>query len=218
MRHLHFTRSHALVGTLFTILSALTVIAQQGNPPAQQPVPKIRVINYGGDLRAFLGHLPRSFDVTIGFEVDPAQPNSYVKLEVYDPTIDDVCAALVKSRPNYTWRRDDRFVDVSPSEGATPFLDTIVSSFEGKEVSQSEALRELFNKAEVQAAMGRFGLTLVPAISKSNEMRNITAINGSGLSVRQILHQIATVSGARIWVFRRSGPRNQQIMIEIPTN
>jgi len=141
-----------------------------------------------------------------------------VTIEVHNPTIDDVCAALVKSRPNYTWRRDDRFVDLYPSEASTPFLNTIVSSFESKEVSQSEALRELFNKDEVQAAMGRLGLTLVPAIIKSNEVANIAAVKGNGLSVRQILHQIATASGARLWVFRRSGPGNQQITIEIPTH
>jgi hypothetical protein len=93
----------------------------------------------------------------------------------------------------------------------------VVTNFEGKQISRGEALRVLFGKPEIRAAMSRFNLELNPSVPETGETRNIDSIDGSGLTVRQILHQIAKKGGSRFWVFRRTGPANKQFTIEMPS-
>ena len=69
--------------TLLAIFCAYPPFAlgQQLAPPEPQP---LRVVVYDGDMSSLLPQLAETFNVTIGFEIDPRQPKSRIKIEVRD--------------------------------------------------------------------------------------------------------------------------------------
>jgi hypothetical protein len=216
MRQVPFTKSHLILITSITLFCSLPLVAQQTNNPPPPQVHAIRVIEYAGDLRSFLSHMPRSYNVSIGLEVDPTEPQSYVTASLQSPTIDDVLAAVVKSKPRYAWRRNDGFVDVYPIKGSTPLLDTTVNSFRVYQVTQAQAIALLFDQPEVKSAMTNMNLICAAPSSHSKAIGDKFSIDAAGLSVRQLLHQITMASGAGTWVFiRRSGPHQMSCTIEM---
>ena len=209
-----FGRSNALLIASFIFLCSSGTFAQR--TPAPEPTfPPIRWISYGGDMRAFLGHLAQSYDATIGFETDLLQPQSDISLDVKTPTIDMVIDAVVKSKPIYGWRRDGRAIDVYPNQNSSPFLETVIPSFEVSEVPKHQAVGRLFVQTEVREALERLGMSWAdyPRLEGNTESR--ITIKSQGLTVRQLLHQIASQSGARFWVFGRSGPRGEKCTFEL---
>jgi hypothetical protein len=125
--------NHRLTTGLFLCIgffcSLFTVTAQQ----AVRPTEPLRIVSYGGDLKTFLGQMPNSFDITMGFEISPLHPRSYVSFEVHDATFADMMNALVKARPEYRWRQAGKVVEVYPAIGTNPILDLTVSSFHVKD-------------------------------------------------------------------------------------
>jgi hypothetical protein len=179
------------------------VNAQRSASVGQQ----LRIVSYGGDLQTFLGQLPGFYDVTIGLEVEPSQPRSYVAFEVHNATFDDVMNAIVKAKPVYSWRKAGSVIEVYPTNGTNPLLDLTVSSFHVKDVIAVEALNQLLGLNEVQAAMN------ASQLKPQSEMFTPSTNPGSRVTIdlqkaklRDILSRIAADSGVKFWSFQRSGP------------
>jgi hypothetical protein len=205
-------KSSYVAGFRFVFLS-LTLLALIQVPSLGQEVsaqaPRIRVIDYSGDLLSLVAKLPKSFDVTIGFEVDSRQPQSYVRLAITNPTIDDVIAAIVRTNPNYTWRRHESTIEILPDNNPTPFLDAQVNSFHVKDVTAEEAVRELLKLNDVQSTLAQAGLRLAPLIDNSASSSSKISLDLVDVSFRQVLNKIAAANGLQFWVLRRIGSRNE---------
>ena len=169
---------------------------------AQQPAPpKIRVIDYHGDFTNLMAALPNAFGVTVGLELD-AQARQSVRVSLLDPTLPDVMNAIVQSSKKYTWRETNGLVEVWPTTGSNPLLETRISSFNAKDVSPSEAFDQLVNLPEVQAAIKSMNLKRrAPDVPMKTTYNNFS-VNLEGVSLRQALNKIASDSGIQIWVLR----------------
>jgi hypothetical protein len=167
----------------------------------QAPQPKVRVIEYQGDLTMLLAALPHSFGVTIGLELD-AQPHQLVRVSLLDPTLPDVMNAIVQSSKKYAWREVNGFVDVWPLTGSNPLLETRISNFNAKDLSPSQAFDQLFNLPEVQATMKAMNLKPRAPDAPTKTTYNNFSVNMEGVSLRQALSKIAQDSGIEIWILR----------------
>src|SRR5687767_10650493 len=94
------------------------VVTAQNQRPA--------VIQYDGDMAAILSKLPEVYDVTIGFEADPAQPRPKVSFYLKNPALADVLNAVTRSAPRYQWRDSGGVIEVLPSAGSSPLLDVLI--------------------------------------------------------------------------------------------
>ena len=170
---------------------------------AQQPAPRtVRTIEYNGDFTMLLAALPNTYDVTVGLELDP-QPYQRVNVSLLDATVTDVMAAIVQSSKKYQWRQTGEFIDVWPITGGNPLLETRISGFNVKDLSQSEALDQLLNLPEVQASMTTLNLKRRapdgPPVKLSSSK---FSVNLEGVSLREALNKIAQESRMEIWIFR----------------
>jgi hypothetical protein len=173
---------------------------------ASGPAPRGRVlaaIVYDGYMTGLLGHLAEEFGVNIGVETEPGQPRPSVKINLREATLQDVLDAVVQSQPAYRWRQEGDFVDVYPSKGGSPLLDTVVGNFQVNAASWEEASDALLRLPEVQSGMSAMRLS-------RREAERGTARGGEALTlylenvpVRRALHELAKRSGSHIWVFRQ---------------
>jgi hypothetical protein len=170
---------------------------------AQQPVPSaVRVIEYKGDITAVVAALPSTYGVTVGLELD-TQRYHVVGISLRDATVTDVMNAIVQSSKKYQWRQTGGFIDVWPSAGSNPLLETRISSFSVKDVSPSEAFDRLLNLPEVQANMTGWNLKRrAPDVSPTKLSSSRFSVSLEGVSLREALNKIAQESRIEIWVFR----------------
>lgn len=177
-------------------VSTSGVLAQQPTPPT------VRVIRYQGDITMILAALPNAYGVTVGLEVD-TQRYHHVGLSLLDATVTDVMNAIVQSSKKYQWRQTGGFVDVWPSAGSNPLLETRIGSFNVKDVSPSEAFDQLLNLPEVQANMTAFNLKRrAPDVSPGKLSSSRFSVNLAEVSLREALNKIAQESRIEIWIFR----------------
>ena len=202
--------SHLLVSCLVVLCPLTMVDAQQPSSQTQN----LRVVSYGGDLQTFLAHMSNTYDVTIGLEVEPSQPRSYVAFEVHEATFDDVMNAIVRAKPVYSWHKSGNVVEMYPTNGTNPLLDLTVNSYHVKNVIAVEALNQLLGLNEVQAAMS------ASQLKPQSEMFNPPTDPGSRFTIdvekaklRDILSRIAADSGVKFWSFQRSGPQSNAFSI-----
>ena len=170
---------------------------------AQQPAPPtVRTIQYDGDFTMILAALPNTYGVTVGLELD-TQRYHRVSLSLLDATVTDVMNAIVQSSKKYQWRQTGEFVDVWPITGGNPLLETRISSFNVKDLSQSEAFDQLLNLPEVQASMTALNLKRrAPDGSPGKLSSSKFSVNLEGMSLREALNKIARESRMEIWIFR----------------
>jgi hypothetical protein len=170
---------------------------------AQQPAPPtVRTIQYDGDFTMILAALPNTYGVTVGLELD-TQRYHRVSLSLLDATVTDVMNAIVQSSKKYQWRQTGGFVDVWPSAGSNPLLETRIGSFNVKDVSPSEAFDQLLNLPEVQANMTALNLKRrAPDVSPGKLRGSRFSVNLDGVSLREALNSIAHESRIEIWIFR----------------
>ena len=195
-------------------LTSFPTQGQQTVPIVEKPT-QVRIIDYGGDLLALLSQLPSSFDATMGFEVDPLQPHSYVSLNMRDATFDDILQAIVRAKPNYALRRDGRFFEVYPRERSNSFLETKLVSFQTKDVTAAEAVKQVLGLLEVQTAMRLLHLQLAPTDSSPSNTGTRISIEVRDVTLRRTLNLIAAQSDGKFWVFQRSGPRDEFFTIKL---
>ena len=177
-------------------VSMSAVVAQQPTPPT------VRVIRYEGDITMILAALPNAYGVTVGLELD-TQRYQRVEMSLLDPTVTDVMNAIVQSSKKYQWRQTGGFVDVWPSAGSNPLLETRISSFKVKDLSPSEAFDQLLNLPEVQANMTALNLKRrAPDVSAGKLSSSRFSVNLEGVSLREALNKIAQESHIDIWIFR----------------
>jgi hypothetical protein len=170
---------------------------------AQQPTPpRLRVIDYQGDMTMILAALPNPYGVTVGLELD-TQRYQHVGISLMDATLTDAMNAIVQSSKKYQWRQTGEFVNVWPLAGSNPLLDTRISSFNVKDLSPSEAFDQLFNLPEVQANMTALNLKRrVPDVSSPAKLSSRFSVNLEGVSLREALNKLAQESRIEIWIFR----------------
>jgi hypothetical protein len=190
--------------SMLLALFQVTTVGQEVSQPR-----RLRLIDYNGDLRMLVAQLPKSFDVTIGFEMDSRQPQAAARVMLTNPTVDDVIAAIVQNNPNYTWRRHSNTIEILPSNDAASFLDAQVDSFQVSEATADDAVRDLLKLNEVQAVLAQAGLRLAPLIENTKTVSTKISLDLANVSIRQVLNNIASACGSQFWVLQRVGPRNE---------
>lgn len=191
----------------FKLIAAVVVLGicavSMSGVMAQQPTPPpVRVIRFEGDMTMILAALPNTYGVTVGLELD-TQRYHHVGLSLQDATVTDVMNAIVQSSKKYQWRQTGGFVDVWPSAGSNPLLETRISSFNVKDLSPSEAFDQLLNLPEVQANMTALNLKRrAPDGSPGKLSSSRFSVNLEGVSLREALNKIAQESRIEIWIFR----------------
>lgn len=192
----------------FKLITAAVVLVICGfssvDMAQQAALPKVRVIEFQGDLRMLMAALPNSFGVTVGLELD-AQAPQLVRVSLLDPTLPDVMNAMVQSSKKYTWQEANGFVEVWPITGSNPLLETRISNFNAKDLNPSQAFDQLFNLPEVQSTMKAMNLKRRSPDVLTKTTYNNFSVNVEGVSLRQALSKIASDSGIQIWVFRSYG-------------
>jgi hypothetical protein len=170
---------------------------------AQQPAyPPVRIIKFEGDMPMILAALPNTYGVTVGLELD-TQRYHRVGVSLMDPTVSDVMNAIVQSSKKYQWRQTGAIVDVWPSAGGNPVLDTRISSFNVKDLSPSEAFDQLLSLPEVHATMTGMNLKRrALEVSPKNLSSSRFSVNLEGVTLREALNRIAQESHIDIWIFR----------------
>jgi len=163
-----------------------------------------RVIKFDGDMAFLLAHLAETFDVTIGFEVDPKQPKPQVSIFVQDATLTDTLNAIVKSAPAYQWRERNGCIEVLPLAANSPLLDTLISNFRVSEVSQEEAVNRLLGLPEVQANLRAMSLNRKEPGSAPTATRKFS-MNLESVTMRQALARIANEGPEHFWILRTFG-------------
>ena len=197
-------RLAALAAFLFIFGTSASIV--MGQKTRQVPIDKPIVIKFQGDMASLLAHLPDTYGVTIGLEIDPNKQASQVGIDLRDANLVDVLNAIVQSEPRYLWRESDGFFEVVPVTQGRTFLDTVINSFQVNEVDADEAVKQLINLPEVQAAMRTMNLSRREIKSTSPEKKGEkVSISMEGVTMRQALHKIMTESGRGFWLFRRQG-------------
>ena len=192
--------SFKLIAT--AVVLGLCTISMSGLMAQQPAPPQLRVVQYNGDMTRILAEMPNVYGVTVGLELD-TQRYQRVEMSLTDATLTDILNAIVQSSKKYQWRQTDRFVEVWPSAGGNPLLETRISRFNVKDLSALEAFDQLLNLPEVQASMTNLNLKRrAPDVSPGKVSSARFSVNLAGVSLREALNRIAQESHIEIWIFR----------------
>jgi hypothetical protein len=185
-----------------TVVLGICAVSMSGVMAQQPTPPPVRLIRFDGDMTSILAELPKVYGVTLGLELD-TQRYQRVQMSLLDATVTDVLNAIVQSSKKYQWQQTGGFVDVWPSAGSNPLLDTRINSFNVKDLSPSEAFDQLLNLPEVQANMTALNLKRrAPDVSPGKLSTSKFSVNLEGVSLREALNRIAQESHIEIWIFR----------------
>ena len=184
------------------VVLGICAVSMSGVMAQQTTLPPVRVIRYNGDMTMILAELPKVYGVTVGLELD-TQRYQRVEMSLLDPTVTDVMNAIVQSSKKYQWLQTGGFVDVWPSAGGNPLLETRISSLNVKDLSPSEAFDRLLSLPEVQANMTSLNLKRrAPDVSPGKLSSSKFSVNLEGVTLREALNRIAQESHLEIWIFR----------------
>ena len=192
---------------MFKLITAAVVLGicavSMSGVMAQQPAPStLREIRFEGDMTTILAALPSAYGVTIGLELD-THGHQRVGISVSDATVTDAMNAIVQSSKKYQWRQAGGFIEVWPSAGGNPLLDTRINSFKVKDLSPSEAFDQLLNLPEVQGSMANLNLKRqAPEKPPAKLSSSKFSVDLEGVSLREALDRIAQESRLEIWIFR----------------
>lgn len=206
MRNVGFRTAASLV-----LLLAASGASAPGARARQAPRERVLgAVVYDGDMAGFLGHLAKEFGVTVGFEAEPRLPRPRVKVSLRDATLSDVFDAVVRDQPAYRWRQDGVFVDVYPTDGASPLLDTVVGRFQVSAAGWAEARDALLSLPEVQSGMSAMRLSRREPERRAHAGGRAPERGAEpftlyleNVPVRRALHEIAKRSGSHLWVYRQ---------------
>ena len=185
-----------------TVVLGICAVSMSGVMAQEAVAPAVRAIRFNGDFTIVLAALPNAYGVTVGLEID-TQRYHKVSLSLMDPTVTDVMNAIVQSSNKYQWRQTGGFIEVWPSAGSNPLLDTRISSFNVKDVSPSQAVDQLLNSPEVQGSMTNLNLKRrAPDVSPEKWKGSRFSLSLAGVSLREALDKIAQESHLEMWIFR----------------
>jgi hypothetical protein len=194
------TKLKQIVSVLAIVLALATGISAQQNPAK---VSQLRVIKFHGDMAALLATLAQEYDVTIGLEADPKKPRSEVTLDLRDVTFHDMLNGIVQSEPRYQWRESGGCIEVLTVNSGISLMDTPISSFQVKDVSREEAIKELLSLPEVQAIAMSMNLSRrATGNPPAGAGERKVSLNLNAVTLRQALNRIIEQSGSRFWLFR----------------
>lgn len=185
------------------LLTMIFISASAGSGP-QKALDKnrLRVADFSGiELGAVLATIATDYSVTIGFEADPNNPRSPIEVRLRDVNFLQLIDGLVKADRRYEWGDQNGFIQVLPAQHGPSLLNQPIARFQVKDVSRELALNSLFGLPEVQTQAASLGLKVrTPADAARDEKLSFDL---SGVTVRQVLNQIADQSGARFWIARK---------------
>jgi len=202
--------SRLLLAQLVIVLFAITTYSQRIVPQS------LRVVDYSGDMLAFIRQLPLTFNTSFSFEIDPFEPRSNLTFHVTDATLDDVMNAIVRAKPNYTWRRNGNTIEIYPLGRANSLLETRIDAVRISNTKLKEALQRLFYSNEVNTAIANFGLRHGPIRGVEDQDKRIS-VSAADITLRQGLNQIAETSGVRFWAFELIGPNHDIVSLNFGT-
>ena len=183
------------------VVLGICAVSMSGVMAQQAPVSTLRVIRYHGGFTMALAGIPPAYGLTVGLELDTQRYHS-VTVSLQDATVTDVMNAIVQSSKKYQWRQSGVFIDVWPSAGGNPLLETRINSFNVKDLSVSDALDQLLNLPEVQQNMTDLHLKRRAPDVREKLSSSRFSINLEGVSLREALDKIAQESHLAIWIFR----------------
>ena len=183
------------------VVLGICAVSMSGVMAQQAPVSSLRVIRYQGDFTMALAGIPTAYGMTVGLELD-TQRYQTISLSLDDATLTDAMNAIVQSSKKYQWRQSGGFIDVWPSAGGNPLLETRINSFNVKDLSVSEALDQLLNLPEVQQNMADLHLKRRAPDAREKLSSSKFSVNLEGVSLREALDKIAQESHIEIWIFR----------------
>ena len=199
---------------LLAVLFAFPILTTSGQTAGNREQRQIRIVDYAGDLLSFLSQVPKTWDITVGVEVDPLEPRSYIAFGVRNAKLEDVMDAIVKNKPRYTWRGVGNAIEVYPTDRPHPLLETRINSFRVNDTTAAEALQQLLALNEVQQALTASNLRIVPAEKVQTDQGNRLSISFEAVTLREALDRIAELSGLKFWVFRITGPQREFVSIK----
>jgi len=202
--------SRLWLAQLAIVLFAITTYSQRTVP---EP---LRVVDYSGDMLAFIGNLPLTFNTSFSFEIDPLEPRSNLTFRVTDAALDDVMNAIVRAKPNYTWHRNGNTIEIYPVGRANPLLETRIGSVRISNTKLKEALQRLFYSNEVNTAIANSGLRHGPIRGVEDQDKRVS-VSADDITLRQGLNQIAETSGVRFWAFELIGPNHDIVSLNFGT-
>jgi hypothetical protein len=184
---------------LLVITGAVAGHAQE----TAKPISQIRAVKFNGDMAAFLAQMAQSVGITIGMETDQKKPRSEITLDLANVTFREILDGVVQSEPRYQWRENDGAIEVVPVNRTTSLIDTTITGFHAQDVSSEEAINQLLNLPEVRAVATSMKLNRRASDNPHGRNgENKISLDLSGVNLRQALTQIASLSGARFWIFQ----------------
>jgi hypothetical protein len=118
---------------------------------------------------------------------------------------------IVGADKNYRWETQAGAINLLPTSGEPPLLQTRIGEFSIKTNSSLDALNELENRIEVKEAMINLhlkgGLTIIMYSPSLTEF----SVRFKGGTLRQALNTIAIAKGSDVWDYREihCGERNE---------
>ena len=146
------TPSRILLAVLLATFGAHLSSALGQQAPATRAM-RLRKVVFHGAMPALISTLASEYEVNIGLETEPLQPQPEVQLDLTNVTFDDILNGIVEAQPHYQWQRHNGFIDIYPKEGSCPLLDTTIDYFQVDNKSWTAASEALTSLPEVDSQM-----------------------------------------------------------------
>ena len=191
---------NSLAGLFLIVLA--TSMASNAQDKAGK-TPRIRQIEYKGDMAHLLASLAENGETVIGLETDPRKPWSQISIRLERAVLSDILDGVVQSEPLYQWRENKGAIEITPVNKSITLIDTTVDRFEVTDVTGEEAINRVFSLPEVQANLRSFRLSRRHSEAPRRAISEKKfSLNLAGVNMREILNRIAAGSGMNFWVFR----------------
>lgn len=189
-----------LAGLILIVLAGSMAISAQ---PKTDKTPRIRQIEYNGDMAHLLASLAEAEETVIGLETDLKKPWSTISIRLQDVVLPDILNGVVQSEPLYQWRKNNGAIEVTPVNKSISLIDTTVDRFQVTDVTGEEAINRLLSLPEVQANLRSMRLSRRPSDTPRRSINEKKfSMDLKGVNIREILTRIAAESGTNFWIFR----------------
>jgi hypothetical protein len=161
-----------------------------------------------------LQRLARASNVPISVEAAPERPGTAktITIQATNVTVKELLDLIVQKDERYAWNTEGPVVNVFPTQDRDLLLQTVVSTFDVKNVNRVEAISLLEELPEVKQVLSEQRL-------KDRTLKSLPGDGEFGLprfslkmeraTVRSVLNGIMVESRSRSWVYFRFGTMNQ---------
>ncbi len=210
----------ALLSFVFGSLAALIVVAQFGTTQKNLPAGALERPIYAHQRNAL--NTPEAFRASILRAKVPGGAVMIVGCQEdlkrqWNPQGDplgQVLNEMIAVDKSYRWEVQDGALNLLPTAGEPPLLQTRLGEFSIDTASSWEALNQIKTRPEVQQTMSGLrlqdGLTIITYSPQPTPF----SVRFKGGTLRQALNAIAVAHGTDVWDYReiRCGERNEVII------